>query len=340
MPPSQDTLSAVNRQTVTCVGTFPCIIEYCGRFVEETIYICPEVEDFLLAWYVSQQVNILPDTYPQPINLSKTPRKLASILKAENTRFIISENPTEAEISKIENKLIKSYNDVFSEDTTLREMNSKPMKISLKDDAVLFALPVPRQIPLAFRRMVKIELDQLVQAGVIAPVTEAADWVHPMVVVQKPNGGIRLCIRRRRRRRLKGIHSRPDTNRTGAEGLSFYYPRLLHCLDQMLAVVLLSQHRVSSSKTVRPRAPCGARCMGHIVSTWSAVCSEAPHSRFGEGARPHLCMDEWNRPTPVRRRLSLTQAARGKPIPTGLTLVPGTKARSLEAFSQYSAFHL
>ena len=140
--------------------------------------------------------------------------------------------------------------------------------------------------------------------------------------------------------RLKGIHSRPDTNRTGAEGLSFYYPRLLHCLDQMLAVMSLSQHRVSSSKTVRPRAPCGARCIGHAVSTWSAVCSEAPHSQFSEGARPHLCMDEWNRLTPVRRRLRLTQAARGKPIPTGLALVSGTKARSLEAFSQYSVFHL
>ena len=109
-----------------------------------------------------------------------------------------------------------------------------------------------------------------------------------------------------RRLRLKGIHSRSDTNRTGANSLSFYYPRLLHCLDQMLAVMSLSQHRVSSSKTVRPRAPCGARCIGHAVSTWSAVCSEAPHSQFGEGARPHLCMDEWNRPTPVRRRLSLT----------------------------------
>ena len=66
--------------------------------------------------------------------------------------------------------------------------------------------------------------------------------------------------RRRRRRRLMGIHSRSDTNRTGAEGLSFYYPRLLHCLNQMLAVMSLSQHRVLSSKTVRPRAPCGARC--------------------------------------------------------------------------------
>ena len=39
----------------------------------------------------------------------------------------------------------------------------------------------------------------------------------------------------------------------------------------------------------------------------SAVCSEAPHSQFGEGARPHLCMDEWNRPTPVRRRLNSCQ---------------------------------
>ena len=131
---------------------------------------------------------------------------------------------------------------------------------------------------------------------------------------------------------MKGIHSKSDTNRTGAEGLSFYYPRLLHCLNQMLAVVLLSQHRVSSSKTVRPRAPCGARCIGHAVRTWSAVCSKAPHSQFGEGVRLHLCMDEWNRPTPVRRRLSLTQAARGKPIPTGLAPVSGTKARSLKAF--------
>ena len=94
----------------------------------------------------------------------------------------------------------------------------------------------------------------------------------------------------------------------------------------MLAVMLLSQHRVSSSKTVRPRASCCARCMRHAVSTWSAVCSEAPHSQFGEGARPHLCMDEWNCPTPVRRRLSLTQAVWDKPIPTGLAPVSSTKA--------------
>ena len=107
----------------------------------------------------------------------------------------------------------------------------------------------------------------------------------------------------------------------------------------MLAVMSLSQHRVSSCKTVRPRAPCGARCIGQAVSTWSAVYSEAPHSQFDERARPHLCMDKWNRPTSVRRRLSLTHAARGEPITTCLEPVSGTKARSLEAFSQYYVFH-
>ena len=60
----------------------------------------------------------------------------------------------------------------------------------------------------------------------------------------------------------------------------------------MLAVALSSQHRVSSSKTVRPRAPCGARCIGHAVRTWSTVCSEAPHSLFGEGARPEELLHE------------------------------------------------
>ena len=33
----------------------------------------------------------------------------------------------------------------------------------------------------------------------------------------------------------------------------------------MLAVMALTQHRVSSSKTVRPRASCGTRCIGQAL---------------------------------------------------------------------------
>ena len=61
---------------------------------------------------------------------------------------------------------------------------------------------------------------------------------------------------------------------------------------QMLAVMVLSQHRVSTSKTVSPRIPVGARCAGHVRMMCSAVYSAAPHSQFDVGARPHLCMND------------------------------------------------
>ena len=67
------------------------------------------------------------------------------------------------------------------------------------------------------------------------------------------------------RRRLKGIHSRSDTNRTGAEGLSFYYPRLLHCLDSdagsdvikpALSFVIQNRHTSCSMWCPMYRARC------------------------------------------------------------------------------------
>ena len=66
------------------------------------------------------------------------------------------------------------------------------------------------------------------------------------------------------------------------DGLSFYHPNLLCCLDQMLAVMELSQDFVSLSETVRPIISRGVRCMGHVTIMWSAVCSLASHSHFAE----------------------------------------------------------
>ena len=95
--------------------------------------------------------------------------------------------------------------------------------------------------------------------------------------------------------------------------------------------MVLSQHPISSSKTVRPVVP----SVWLIIKMWSAVRSGVLHLQFGEGPRPHLCMDKWNFPTPVWKQLSLTQAAQGKLIPAGLVLVMGMKTQSLGAFSQY-----
>ena len=149
-----------------------------------------------------------------------------------------------------------------------------------------------------------------------------------------------VLVRIRHRHRLKGHPIQVRHKQDWSRGFILLLRQAAVFPSQMLRVMLLSQHRVSSFKTVRPRAPCDARCMEHAIRTWSAVCSAVPHSQFGEGARPHLCMDEWNHPTPVCKRLSLIHAVWGKLIPTGLALILGMKSRRLDVFSEYPAFHL
>ena len=52
----------------------------------------------------------------------------------------------------------------------------------------------------------------------------------------------------------KNFHSKSDTNRTKAKGLLICNPRMLYCLEQKLAMMILSQHWVLPSKPVRPHA--------------------------------------------------------------------------------------
>ena len=66
----------------------------------------------------------------------------------------------------------------------------------------------------------------------------------------------------------------------------------------------------------------GARWIGQWRTTWSKVCS-APHSQAAEEAIPHLYREERKRPTPVRRRLSRTQALLGRVIPGEIQKVKG-----------------
>ena len=66
----------------------------------------------------------------------------------------------------------------------------------------------------------------------------------------------------RRRRRLAG-HLFQDRWKDQGRGFILLPPWPPNCLGQMLTVRDFSQHLVSSSKTIRPNIPRGARCMGH-----------------------------------------------------------------------------
>ena len=73
---------------------------------------------------------------------------------------------------------------------------------------------------------------------------------------------------------------------------------------------------------------------------YSATCSFAPHSQAAAEAIPHLCVSERNRPTSVRRGLSLIHAGLGKQISGGVGLTSLINVWSREMFFRHSMLHL
>ena len=103
---------------------------------------------------------------------------------------------------------------------------------------------------------------------------------------------------------------------------------------QMLATMLLSQHRVSLFSFTNPWHPLVARYNGLSRTTRAAIRSYAPLSQIG--ASLHLCIDDWNLPTPVQRRLSRIQASLGKPMPRDVLLGLEQRGVALNDFQSTS----
>ena len=65
--------------------------------------------------------------------------------------------------------------------------------IKLKKDISPEVHP-PRKIPASLQQKIKEELDNMEKTGVIRKINEPTEWVISLVVVEKPSGGLRICL--------------------------------------------------------------------------------------------------------------------------------------------------
>ena len=65
--------------------------------------------------------------------------------------------------------------------------------IRLQEDMPPVVHP-PRKIPAGLRDKLKDELDRMEKMGVIVKVDEPSEWVNSLVLVEKPNGDLRICL--------------------------------------------------------------------------------------------------------------------------------------------------
>ena len=71
----------------------------------------------------------------------------------------------------------------------------KPVKITLKEDAVPYSVSTARRVSVPMLSKVKEELDRMVASGVITEIKEPTEWWAPIVAVPKKNNEqIRICV--------------------------------------------------------------------------------------------------------------------------------------------------
>ena len=62
------------------------------------------------------------------------------------------------------------------------------------DETVKPVVHPPRRVPFALRHKLKAELERLVSLNVIEKVDHSTDWVNSIVLVEKSDGSIRICL--------------------------------------------------------------------------------------------------------------------------------------------------
>ena len=106
------------------------------------------------------------------------------------------DEPSQSDLKKIKDVLMKEYSDVFSVEEELKPMRCEPMRIELKEGAIPTQVSTPRKIGPSMKPKTKKELDDMEKKGIIEFVSadHATEWCHPFCPREKPNGGIRPTV--------------------------------------------------------------------------------------------------------------------------------------------------
>lgn len=155
----------------------------------------------ILSSYSGHKISVLGQIYLNcSYKMVTDKRLLFYVLNSGNPSSILGLNAVQ-ELNILDNRSVNSVNksdlqeilnlnkSVFS---GIGKVN-RQYNITLTDN-VIPCVSAPRKIPIALKNKVKEKLDLMVSENLIVPVTEPTDWIHPIVIVPKPNGDIRICM--------------------------------------------------------------------------------------------------------------------------------------------------
>ena len=136
----------------------------------------------------------------------------------------------------------------------LGKLKGYQLKLHIDENVQPVAQPV-RRIPFSRRAKVTEKLEELLKLDVIEKVEGPTSWVNPLVVVEKPNGDIRICLDMRQANQaiVREKHPVPTVEETLQE---VSYAKVFSKLDLNMAFHQIELHPDSRDITTFP-APDG-----------------------------------------------------------------------------------
>ena len=173
LKPTNTVLVSFDGSRRRAVGSLSCKLSFGGKTTDARFIVSGGASDVLLCGETAEQLGLI-----------IIPHRIKQVVVKENV----------LEVQKM--KLLQEFQEVFDDNgTQLRPMAGGKMKIHVSPDAQPYAQYSARQVAFDLRDKVAAELDDMERRGIIEKVgDEPTQWSHPMVIVWKPNGKIRITI--------------------------------------------------------------------------------------------------------------------------------------------------
>ncbi|XP_068208313.1 uncharacterized protein [Palaemon carinicauda] len=187
----EEHLVSVNGKRLRIIGGIDLLLKIGDMHCVENVIFCRDVkfDDMYLSLRACRNLGIVHEDFPLPA------KKLVEAIDKSVTALGHSIKSTDRDIEVMEKQILQTYKEVFNIKGQLQTMKTPPMKIQLKEDAKPFAIYAARPVSYPLREAVKKELEDMMKQGIIERVGDRlTEWCHPIVVVPKPTGGIRMTV--------------------------------------------------------------------------------------------------------------------------------------------------
>jgi hypothetical protein len=180
LKPTTGRLTGYFGQTKTPLGTICAVVEYKGKLNPVEFYVV-DAKKPVLGLRTCVQMGLI-----KRVNTLQG----SKIVQKSSPQNVSGSKPVKQNSPKSHAKIVDEYNDVFQ---GLGCVTNVEYDLKLNPTVAPVVTP-PRKVPYAMKVKLKKSLEALVKDGVIEPVTEPTEWVHPIIIVEKATGKLRLCL--------------------------------------------------------------------------------------------------------------------------------------------------